>query len=114
MSAPQILKTTAATAATLASGVALFFAGAGTAIAPEAGRLNSNHPLAANTSAWNYATYIQSQKPTYGFYLSNSWQSGYYYRSYAGYPCSRYAQPAGTTLPGFIQTSGSLSRCSEY
>jgi hypothetical protein len=114
MNTPQILKTTAATAATIASGAALFFAGAGTAFAPDPGRLNSNSPLAATTNAWAYATYIDSQQPTYGFYTSNTWKTGYYYQSYAGYPCSRYRQPAGTTLPGFIMVSGNLSRCSDY
>ena len=102
----QILKSTAAAAAAVVSAATLFFAGAGAAMAPEAGRLNNNSPLAASANAWRYATYVESHAPTYGFYLSNYWPSGYLYSSYAGYPCSRVAQPGGATLPGYIVTSG--------
>ena len=110
----KMFATIAASTATVACALAVLGAGAGTALAPEAGRLNSTSPLAATTNAWSYATYVESQKPTYAFYTSNVWKTGYAYAQYAGYPCSRYAQPAGTTLPGYIMVSGGYSRCSEY
>ena len=106
----KMFATIAASTATVACALAVLGAGAGTALAPEPGRLNST----ATTSAWAYGFYVESQKPTYAFYTSNQWKSGYAYQQYAGYPCSRYAQPGGATLPGYIQVSGSLSRCSEY
>ena len=98
----KLFASIAASTAAVACALAVLGAGAGTAMAPEAGRLNSNSPLAAS----GYATY--------GFYLSNYWQSGYPYLQYAGYPCSRTAQPGGATLRGYIVTSGNLSRCTEF
>jgi hypothetical protein len=110
----MIKHTITAVTATVACAAAMFASGAGTAMAPEAGRLNSNSPLAASTNAWAYGTYIESKQPTYGFYTSNVWKFGYAYQQYVGYPCSRYAQPAGTTLGGYIQVSGAYSRCAEF
>jgi hypothetical protein len=103
----------AAVAASACAAV-VFMAGSGVALAPEAGRLNSNSALSASSGAWAYAVYVESGAPTYGFYLSNAWTANYPHRAYAGYPCSRYAQPGGATLQGYIVVSGSLSRCSEY
>jgi hypothetical protein len=110
----KIFATIAASTATVACALAVLGAGAGTAMAPEAGRLNSTSPLAASANAWSYGTYVESHTPTYGFYLSNVWTTGYAYQQYAGYPCSRFAQPGGTTLKGYIMVSGAWSRCSEY
>ena len=110
----EMLATIAASTATVACALAVLGAGAGTAMAPEAGRLNSNSPLAANANAWSWATYVNSGTPTNGFYLPTTWTLNYPYRQYAGYPCSKAAQPGGATLRGYIVTSGNFSRCSEF
>ena len=110
----KMLATITASTATVACALAVLGAGAGTAMAPEAGRLNSNSPLAPQTHPWNYATYVESQKPTYGFYLPTTWTLNYRYAGYAGYPCSKAAQPGGATLRGYIMVSGNFSRCSEF
>ena len=110
----KLFASIAASTAAVACALAVLGAGAGTAMAPEAGRLNNNSPLAASAYAWSPAIYVVSEKPTHGFYLSNYWQSGYPYMQYAGYPCSRVAQPGGATLRGYIVTSGNLSRCTEF
>lgn len=109
-----ILTTLSCSAATVACALAVLGAGAGTALAPDPGRLNSDSPLAASSNAWAYGIWVESRTPTYGFHLSNQWQQGYPYASYAGYPCSRYAQPGGTVLSGYIQRYGTFTRCSEY
>jgi len=98
--------------ATVACAAVAFSAGAGVAMAPEAGRLNE--ALYSQANDWAYGIWVNSGTPTYGFYLPNTWQWGYQYQSYAGYPCSRYRQPAGTTLKGYIMVSGGYSRCSEF
>ena len=110
----KLFTTISLSTATVACAALAFTAGAGVAMAPEAGRLNSDSPLAASANAWSYGTYVESHAPTYGFYTSNTWKTGYRYESYAGYPCSRYAQPGGATLGGYIMVSGAYSRCSEY
>ena len=110
----EMFATIAASTATVACALAVLGAGAGTAMAPEAGRLNANEPLYATTNDWAYGIYIVSQKPTYAFHLSNAWTPNYPYAAYAGYPCSKAAQPGGATLRGYIMVSGGLSRCHEY
>ena len=61
----QILKSTAAAAAAVVSAATLFFAGAGAAMAPEAGRLNSNSPWrqtpmpGATRSTWSRSAHVR-------------------------------------------------------
>lgn len=93
----------------MVSAAVVWMGSSGTALAPEAARLNST----LYNSGASSATYVTTNKQTSGYYLSGSWTPS---SLPIGAPCSTtapiyYNSASPVTLYTVVQGSGSYRRC---
>jgi hypothetical protein len=102
----RLTKSSLAVAAALAvSAGGTFFAGAGSALAPEPARLASTLASTGSTAA----TLIYSRTVVPAYFLSSSWTPS---SMPAGLPCSTTAPvPSGTVLTHYVVASGNYRKC---